>query len=168
MANVDRPHGFRPIEGNLVTHEYPVAAANSVIGVGDLVVLTAAGTIDIAAASATQIIGVAAQAKAASAGGTCLVYDDPDILIEGQMDDGVTTGAALAGMNANFDIVATAATNDQSNQEIDEDSDATTSTLPLKALYLYPVVDNAYGEFNRIVCTINNHVKKSTGVTGLV
>tara|TARA_R100000501_G_C2626202_1_gene119844 strand:- start:720 stop:1226 length:507 start_codon:yes stop_codon:yes gene_type:complete len=168
MANTDRPHGFTVIEGNRSTHSYPVAAANSVIGVGDLVVLTAAGTIDIAAASATQIIGVAAESAAASSGGTILVYDDPNILIEGQMDNTVTTGAALAGMNANYNIVATAATNGTSNQEIDEDSDATTATLPLKALYLYPVPDNAYGEFNRIVCSINNHVKKSTGVDGLV
>lgn len=168
MANVDRPHGFTVVEGNLQTHEYPVAAANSVIGIGDLVILTDAGTVDIAAAGATQIIGVAAQAKADSAGGTILIHDDPNIRIEGQMDDTVTTGAALAGMNANYNIVVTAATNGRSNQEINEDSDATTATLPLKALYLYPVSDNAYGEFNRIVCSINNHVLKSVGVDGLV
>ena len=52
--------------------------------------------------------------------------------------------------------------------EIDEDSVNTTATLPLKALYLYDVVDNAFGEFNRVVCCINNHVKKSLGVTGLI
>jgi hypothetical protein len=171
MANPDKPHGFRPLSSTSGepnrTNEYNVAAANSIIGIGDLLVLTTAGTVDRAAVSATQIIGVAAQAKAASAGGTILVYDDPDIRLEAQTDDGTGTGTDAADLFGNFDIVVTDATNDQSNMEIDESSGSATATLPLKTIALYPDVENEHGEFNRLICIINNHVLKSTGVTGL-
>ena len=171
MANPDRPHGFRPVatpSGTPArTNEYNVAAANTAMGIGDVVVLTTAGVVDAGAASATQIIGIAAQAKAASSGGTMLVYDDPDLLVEAQTDDGTGAATAAADLFGNIDFVATAPSNDMSRMELDESSQADTSTLPFKLLKLYPVSDNEHGEFNRIICSINNHVLKSSGTTGL-
>ena len=177
MANIDNPFGFKPI-GSLIsgsdglhTSEYILADANTVCGVGDLVELTTAGRIDVCAASATQIVGVAAQAADASSGDTILVYDDPFAIFIAQMDDGSGTGTGLAQMYGNFDFVATAATDGLSNMEIDEDSQAATATLPLKAIGLYDGLSgkaaNAYGEFQITKVIINNHVYKSLGVTGL-
>jgi len=137
MANPDRPHGFRPIgtiSGEpLRTREYNVAAANAVIGIGDLVILTTAGVIDRASATATQIVGVAAQEKDASSGGTCLVYDDPHLLVEAQTDDGTGAATAAADLFGNADFVVTDAVSGISRMEIDEDSQAATSTLPLSS-----------------------------------
>lgn len=172
MANVDKPHGFR-ILGTLGggdsarTREYNVASANSVIGIGDLLILTTAGVVDRAAASATQIVGVACQAKAASAGGTILVCDDPNVILEAQTDDGTGTSTAAADLFGNANFVVADAANGISKMEIDEDSQNTTATLPLKLIGLYPDPNNAHGEFNRLMCIINNHVYKSTGVDGL-
>lgn len=171
MANVDRPHGFKILEGCKESHSWPLAAANSIIGVGDFLVLTNAGVVDRAAASATQIIGIAAEAKAASSGGYILIYDDPDIIVEAQTDASSGAGGAdlkaLTAMCLNGDIVVANATNGLSRMEIDQDSGATTAALPLKVLYLYPAVDNEFGDYNRLVCSVNNHVKKSTGVDGV-
>ena len=171
MANVDRPHGFRVLGtlggGELRLQEFPVAAANAVIGTNDLITLQTAGNVDRAAASDTQIVGVAMQPKAASTGGYLLVCVNPDVILEAQTDDGTGTCTALADMFGNIDFVVTNAVNGVSRMEIDESSQANTATLPLKIIGLYPAVDNAFGEFNRLLCTINNHAYKSLGVTGL-
>jgi len=172
MANVDRPHGFTII-GSLSGGEvgrgrsYPLAAANSIIGIGCLITVTTAGVVDRSAASDTQIVGVAMEAKAASSGGYVLVCDDPMVVLEAQTDDGTGTCTALTDMFGNVNFVVTDATNGLSNMEIDEDSQTTTATLPLKVIGLYPDPNNAFGEFNRLVCIINNHVYKSVGVDGL-
>lgn len=171
MANTDRPHGFTVLGalhgGPPSIREYTLAAANTAIGKGDLVTLTTAGVIDQSAASDTQIVGVAMASAAASSGATIPVCDDPLVLLEAQTDDGTGTCTALTDMYGNCNIVAGAATYGMSRMEIDEDTQAATATLPIKVIGLYPVADNAFGEFNRLLCIINNHVYKSTGVTGL-
>jgi len=171
MVNADKPNGFKVVAGPTRVREYTCAAANSVIGRGDFVILTNAGTIDIAAASATQIIGLALEPAAASSGATIRVNDDPDSIYMGQTDASSGGGGAdlnaLAGMNLNADLVATAATNGFSNQEIDQDTGATTQTLPFKILRLHKAVDNAFGDNNQLEFTVNNHVLKSIGVVGV-
>lgn len=171
MANADKPHGFT-ILGTLhgrtpSVREYPVAAANSIIGKGDFVMLQTAGVVDRSAATDTQIVGVAMAPKAASAGGTLLVCDDPMVLLEAQTDDGTGTCTAQTDMYGNTNFVVADATYGMSRMEIDEDSQTTTATLPLKVIGLYPDPNNAFGEFNRLLCIINNHVYKSVGVDGL-
>jgi hypothetical protein len=171
MANVDRPHGFKPIGtlsgSELKTRQYNVKSTNAKISINDPVIFDTTGTIDKAATSATQIVGISAQSIAASTGGTCLVYDDPNLLVEAQTDNGTGTCTAAADLFGNVDFIDTASTTDLSIMELDESSQTTTATLPFKVIALYPVLDNAHGEFNRLVCTINNHVYKSTGTTGL-
>lgn len=170
MANVDRPHGAQPLYrfggGNIALRSYPVAAANTAIGIGDFVTLKVAGNIDQGAASDTQIVGVAAHAKSASAGGNCLVYDQPDLVCEMQ-EDSVSANIALADRYANFNFVVAAASNGISQMEIDSDSANTTNTLPLKLIDLYGDPNNAVGANGDWVVVINNHVYKSLGVTGL-
>lgn len=171
MANPDRPHGFAVI-GSLSpyaarTREYNVAAANTILGKNDLVTATTAGVIDRSAASDVSIVGVVQQPVAASAGGQAQVCDDPLALVEAQTDDGTGASTAATDLFGNADFVVANASNGVSQMEIDQDSQDTTATLPLKLIGLYPVSDNAHGEFNRLICLINNHLYKSTGVAGL-
>lgn len=170
-TNVDRPRGFRPtrtLDGSPITcNSYPVAAANTAMGIGDVVVRTNAGVVDIGAASATQIVGIAAEAKAASAGGYMLVYDNPMTCFAAQTDDGTGTATAQTACNLNINFVATASSGGMSRMELDENTANTTSTLPFTLLRLYPAPGNDLGEFNVWEVCINNHVLKSLGTTGV-
>jgi hypothetical protein len=172
MANQNIPHGFRPVRSNAGGVGQPkisyftLAAANSAIGLGDALIMSS-GDVDIATASAA-LIGIAAEAKAASTGGKIAVWADPQQEFEGQTDDGtgVATSAVLA-IGKNINLVATAPSAGKSKMELDESSAATTATLPFKIIGLYTDPQNAYGEFNRLVVKINNHVLGShTGTVG--
>lgn len=173
MANKDRPHGFQPYGRILRTTNYPLAAANSRVRRGDLLVMTVAGTVNLAAASATQIIGVAAESREANDGAstevrknTIAVYDDPDQHFEAQADSADIS--SVAAIFANYNVVATVSTTQPVSQmEIDGDTGATTATLPIKVLKIHPAMDNAYGGYVRCICVINNHALKSVGVDGL-
>ena len=172
MANVDNPHGFRPVRsinggaGNAKVTYLTLAASNSAIGLGDALILSS-GDVDIAAA-ATALVGIAAEAKAASSGGKIAVWADPMQLFEAQTDDTYATAITAAtaiGMNA--DILATAPSGGKSQMEIDESSVTTTATLQLKIVGLYLDPKNAWGKNERLVVKINNHVFGShTGTVG--
>lgn len=156
MANRDTPYGFKPLRGPFRAQKYQLAAANSAIGVGDLLVQGTDGCVDLAAASATQIVGVALEAKGASNAGEILISDHPETIYVAQCDDG--TAIAQTDMNLNFNIVATASANGVSKMEIDSNTGAVTAALPVRAIRLHKAVDNAFGEFNKIEVKINAHV----------
>ena len=172
MANVNNPNGFMPYKnphggsGQPVVEYLNLAAANSAIGVGDPLTSTS-GYIDRAAASAA-LIGIAAEAKAASSGDTKIaVWSDPAQRFVAQTDDGTATSTSVAAAQANCNFVAGTPSNGRSIAELDQDSATTTATLPFKLLELAPRLDNAYGEFNRWVVVINNHqLKGGTGTAG--
>ena len=168
MANTDKPSGLRPIRGPFRANEYTLAAANAIIGKGDLLAIQADGTIDRAAITTTTGVGVALADADASSGGELLVSDHPATIYAMQTDDGTGTLTAQTGINLNANIIVTNATNGVSRMEIDESSGAVTSTLPLKILRLYRAVDNAFGEFNVLECQINNSVLSGgAGAAGL-
>lgn len=167
-ANVDRPHGFKII-GTMAggcparSESLVLSSTNAIIGIGDLLVLQNDGTVDRAAAGATQIVGVAMEAKSASAGGTILVCTDPMVLLEAQTDGSSGGGGdaltAQTAMFLNADIVVSDATNGLSRMEIDQDEGATTATLPLKVIGLFPAIDNEFGDYNRLIVAINAHAR---------
>lgn len=170
MANVDGPHGFVPVRrlggGCITTTRMVVASDNGSVGVGDLLAIDTNGVITgraAAAAAAGTVAGVAAEPKAANAGGTILVYAAPDIVYEAQTDDGTGTATVQTAVGANIEIVNTAPSNGISQQELDESSAATTNTLPFKVLGLYPIAGNSFGEFNRLEVILNKHVLKGAG-----
>lgn len=172
MPNKNSPHGFKPTRAIYGEHgrtnSYSLTASNAKVAAGDVVVRTNDGLIDRGAASATQIIGVAATGAAASSGASIHVYDNPGQMFEAQTDDGTGTLTAQTGVNANANFVATASTGDISLMEILQNSAANTATLPFRIMGLYPAPDNAFGEFNRLEVMINNHVLGTgTGTTGL-
>ncbi len=173
MANVDAPHGFLPVRaksgGCIVTSRFAVTAANGSMGIGDLIVIDATGLITgraAAAAAAGTVLGIAAEPKAASSGGTMLVWADDDIVFEGQCDDTTGTATAQTCIGNNIDIVNTAPSNGISQQELDESTSAVTATLPFKIIGKYPVVGNDFGQFNRLEVMLNKSLQKSGGDGG--
>lgn len=170
MANPDQPLGFKPIRGPFRTNSYTLAAANTAVYPGDILIVTTAGTIDVGAATSTQIIGVCLSISAASSGAIILVSDHPDTIYMAQMDNASSgSGTVLTGNFGNYNILATAgdAASGTSRMEIDESTLTTTAASPIKVIKLWAFPGNAYGEFVKVECIINNHVFKSTGVTGL-
>lgn len=171
MANLDKPHGFRPVAGPYREREYEKDASATAVGGGDIVVQEADGYIARAAASFTKAVGVALTPSPASTAGKVLVSDHPETIFEGQTDGSSGGGGAdlnaqaAIGLNAN--IVDGTPVNGHSIQEIDQDSGATTSTLPIKILRLYKAVNNEFGDFNRLEFTINNHLYGSAGTDGI-
>ena len=170
MANADGPHGFRPVRALdgccISTQRFAVTAANGAIGIGDLVVIDSTGLItgrSAASPAAGTVVGVAAEPKAASAGGYVAVYASPSIVFEGQTDDGTATATAVTAVGNNINIVDTAPSNGISQQEFDENTAATTNTLVFKILGLYPAVGNAYGEFNRLEVILNKGIMVGAG-----
>lgn len=169
MANRDNPHGFiirYSPTGEVRGEPVILAAANAIIGFGDLLAQTSSGTYDRWASGA--VAGVAMQEAAASSGATILACLDPNIVLSAQTDNGTGTLTSQTGVNLNATVVVGAATNGISRMEIDESSGNTTADLPLKIVGLDPMVGNAFGEFNQLLCIINNHVRKGgTGTAGI-
>ena len=141
--------------------EFDLGASNAIIGIGDPLTQTS-GLIERAAA-ADELVGIAAEPKAASAGGKIKIWCDPMQLFTAQTDDDTTgTAESIAAILSNIDFVVTAATNGHSNCELDESSSTTTAALPFKILRLSPEYSgasgalNAYGVNNRFIVKINN------------
>ena len=171
MANVDNPHGFRPIRtlggGEFRIESLALLGANAIIGKFDLVTLSL-GLVDRSAVTDTAICGIAMEAKAANSADTeILVLTNPDIVMEAQTDDGVATLVTQADMSLNADFIVGNAVNGLSIMEIDDTSGAAGAALPLKMIGLFPAIGNAFGEFNRLECIIQNHIYKSVGTAGV-
>jgi hypothetical protein len=176
MANVDSANGFQPFvdpyggAGQPIITEHDLLATNAEIGFGSPVKV-AAGGVELASA-ADALCGIAAEYKAASAGGKIKVFSNPQQLFVAQTDDGTGTATALAAVGLNIDFVGTGVSNRRSTAELDEDSADTTATLPFKIIKLSPEMNgnavNAFGEFNRLVVKINNHqFQGHTGTAGI-
>lgn len=162
MANTDKPMGFLPYKcpngnGNPVVNYHRLHTSNSEIKKGDPVTFSGANGVDKASAG-NALCGIAAEYKAASSGGTIAVWDDPEQEFVAQTDDGTGTLTAATNMTLNANFVASSNTGDViSNAELDESSGANTATLPFKTFRLAGFIDNAHGEFNRLIVKINNH-----------
>lgn len=163
MANVDRPKGLRPYGD--VLRETPYIAGATIYP-GDAVHMEDDGKVDPATAS-ESIIGVAATYASADLS-EVIVWDDPDQKFIVQADTGTTLAQTAVGLN--YDIVATAgnSTYRVSRMELDSDSGATSSVLPLRLLAFDKAVGNAAGEHADCVVMINNHqASQGAGREGL-
>jgi hypothetical protein len=160
MANRDEPKGFEPWGRIYQCNTY---TAESAIYKGDLLKLNANGTVEPCAAGTTPAIGVALNYSAAA--GEVLVADHPDQMFVCQSDD-ATDPDAQTDMGLNYNIVVGTASTlyRRSAMEIDGSTGATDSNLPIKMLKVLPAVDNALGANARVICTINNHKRKSGDV----
>jgi hypothetical protein len=169
MANKDMPNGFlpylSPADGRPKIHYYDLLTTNDAIGRGDPIVMHSDGFVNRAAAS-DVLVGIAAEPKAANSGGKLAIWDDPMQEFVAQTDNGTGTATAQTCMNLNVNFVAGAPSSGRSIAEIDESSATTTATLPLRIVRLSEELNNALGEFNRLVVRINAH--KAKGGTGTV
>ena len=171
MPNRDGPRGFIPrfhLFGSTIKVEHvTLAAANAAVGVGDPLVEGTDGRMDRAAAG-DPIGGIAAAAAAASSAATIPVYRDPGIVFSAQTDDGTGVATAETAINLNINFIAGAPSGGRSISELDESSATTTATLPFKIRGRWLSPDNAFGEFNELLVTVNNHKDKGgTGTVGL-
>ncbi len=184
MANVDNPHGFRPIGmigGGHYTAGvslYALAATDSkVLARHDLVVRTGTATAEgvpivtrITAGTGNQITGAmigrtngdgtllhdATLNTVASTLQYILVEDNPSVIYEAQMDGAF----AITDMSNNANvIVAAPAVDGKSIMEINSSGITTTATLQVKLLHLIRDVENIVDTNARVAVLINNHTE---------
>jgi hypothetical protein len=162
MANKDLPVGAHP---HGVPRRVTGYKAGGTIYPGDFIKLKSDGTVEVATAL-DALVGVAA--TYAASGATVMVYDDPAQLFVVQSDDNSVD--AQTDINLNYSITATAGdtTYRVSRHELDGNTGATDSNLPLKLLKIDGAVDNALGAAVDCIVKINNHqLSGGTGTTGV-
>ncbi len=99
-----------------------------------------------------------------------MVEDDPAVIYEVQ-EIGTGTYFTATEVSLNCSLVATAGANNTghngfiSGWVLDNSTEATTAALQMKILCLAPRMDNAFGQYAKYWCLINNHVFR-TGVAG--
>ena len=93
--------------------------------------------------------------------------DDPNIIFEVQ-EIGTGTFLTSAAIGLNCDLVAgvPATGVKYSGWQLDNSTEATTSTLNMKLLGLARRSDNAFGQYAKWLCLINNHLYRG-GITGV-
>jgi hypothetical protein len=176
MANINFPHGFRPLMVDLagapvgVNHYGKASANGSAIFAFDLVkgaatsasadgeAIPQKGVAVFATAGTDIILGSSLNYGAASTATLHIVVDDPHALFEAQCDstDSITV-ASFAGKNIN--ALATAQSNGTliSAMQVDSSTVNTTNTLDLKIRDLYRAVTNAEGANAIVEVLINRH-----------
>ena len=172
MANKDFPRGFWPIRhhcgGTIRSHEYIVTTGQTIY-TGDPVMLVAAGTAQvIAATDDVKCIGIAAHYvnDSASAGGKVIqVYDDPFIVFGVQSTTGQTPGLTEVGASA--DMITYAAGSSTTYNSIMELAAASAQTAMFHVIGKVNEVDNAWGEHCDLEVIFNEHRYKSAGTAGI-
>lgn len=162
MANTDRPHGFGGFGAHLRLNPYDVLVGyGTAIFIGDVVVMTADGTLEMAdTVSAQTKLGASASHSAASTATSSaeplLVLDHPDQLFEAQ-DDGVsvTVHQNLIGSKADhIDTHSGSTTTLLSGHELDG-SDMTSGAGGFAILDLVQREDNTVANNADWVCQLN-------------
>lgn len=184
MANVDAPNGFRPVRhltgGVIRLGEYSIASAyDTDIFYGDPVERTGTGkNIAVAAAGNVDNIGIFGGCRYVNAQGeqkfskywpadtvatdiVALVYDDPNIVFECQID---TIAEADVGNQVDWDLGTGSTVTGISGSFADESTKGTTGGS-FHILGLVPRVKNAYGAYAKIEVAFAEHALK-TGAAG--
>jgi hypothetical protein len=167
MANVNYPHGLRPLGVSLsggpgLFQLFKKAASlDTLIAVYDAVARVADGSITSKDADITQgstaYTGVAMNYGAASTATTHTVLVDPGQVFECQGDGGGSLDEVDMGLNTNLILTAGSATTKLSKHALGEAAKLTTATLDVHLLQLLNVPDNAYGAYARIEIVFNGH-----------
>lgn len=175
MANVDNPHGLRPLmrtlEGGFpFCREYKKdSSEGTAIFQWDAVNRENDANIEAASATpgTTTYQGVSLNYGAASTETFHIVIISPSAVYEAQdNDDSDGFAEADMGLNVNLELNAGSATTKISGHELDESTANTTNTLDM---HMHEKLDdprNAYGEFCRVIVTFNKH-RLGLGVAGV-
>jgi hypothetical protein len=168
MANVDNPHGLRPLMRSVEGGPCQVRQYTKDVGealavfIHDLVTVETDGAIaPNGTPGTTRWLGVSLNWGAAATVSTHLVVVSPSALFEGQDNDD-TDGFDAADMHAgvNIELNAGNATTLVSKHELDESSIHASNAKDLKMLGLLNVPNNAFGEHARIEVLINLHLMR--------
>lgn len=169
MANVDNPHGLRPIMRTLaggfpaIEEFKKVVGLDTAIFINDAVARIADGSIssknstDITPGT-TLYSGVSLNYGKASTATLHQVIINPDAIYEAQ-DNADTDGFAEADMGLNCQLIlgAGSTTTLISGHELDESEINAGAGYDVKLLKLYDVADNAYGSHCRVEVMFNKH-----------
>ncbi len=175
MANIDNPHGLRPLMRTLAGGAPGLAYFKKAAGYGtalflfDAVNQVADGSIEASATPGTTLYsGVNLNYGEPTKATEHLVIADPNAVYEAQCDDGgaATLDEADRGLNCNLLLGAGNALTMISGHEIDGSAKAVTATLDVKLLDKLAAVDNAYGAFSRFEIVFNKH-RMHPAVAGL-
>jgi hypothetical protein len=161
MANVNSPHGFRPLmrsitggPGQACVGAHKIAGVGTALFINDVVTLQGSGTKPNASiapsAAGSAHYGVNLIYGAASVASDHLIIPGDKQLFEAQID---TVTMAQLEMNAALVAGAGSALLQVSGHTLG--SVATTNTLGVKLLGLYQSPDNAVGAFARVICMFN-------------
>ena len=171
MANVNNPHGLRPLmrtdaggapECENYTKEVGYAAA---IYIWDPVTLLAGvlnGPASGITAGTTRYLGVCmGPGSAASIAAALLIMTSRDAMYEAQEDNSGAANvvAAKMGYDANLTTTAGDATRFTSKVQVSGTSINTTSSLDVNIRRLLAVIDNAYGAYARLEIKFNKHLQ---------
>ena len=174
MANVNNPHGLRPLMRTLAggfptIEEFDKAAGYATaIFINDAVNRVADGSIEASATPGTTLYtGVSLNYGKPSKATKHQVIVSPDAIYEAQ-DNGAVDGfnAADMGLNCNLALGSGNATTLISGHKLDEASANTTNSLDVKLLKLLDVPDNAAGSYSRVEVMFNKH-RMAMGVAGV-
>jgi len=164
-ANGDTPLGFRPTGRDYGCNPYQVLSTYATaIKAGSAVEKVTSGYVELASGGDTAILGVAANAIAASTGGTLWVYDDP--MQRFIIQDNAAETLTIAAEGANVDFTDESSSTDESNMELAADGiTASTANCRImgKAKTRYPDgEENDYGDNCDWTVMFNEHTLKST------
>lgn len=179
MANLDYPHGLRPITFGARVRRYEVDSSNSPrIGLYDPVKMQNDGHVAKAAADSDAtptnvILGVVVgifnfdgepiRYLPTATAGWVSVCDDPDALFVIQDDDSDTPTVAIVGANADITTASCNITTGVSTVQLAVDGVATTASLQLRIVALWLDPANSWDAVNAdVIVQINTHFYTAT------
>jgi len=176
MANTDAPRGFWPLRNldggqDFRTKTYLVAASQTIYP-GDVVDLTSAGNVTVAAADAgVSAVGIAATyvaSVASSTSQTVMVYDDPNCVYGVQTVTGTSYAAAMVGATCDHTAGSGVAATKVSGHELNIGA-LNTSGAAMQFLILGIIdrPDNAVGAHADVEVIFNQHFWKGAGNAGV-
>lgn len=164
MANLNAPHGLRPLMRTVDGGEVTIRELEKVVGYAtaifqhDAVNQVADGSIEASATpGTTRYSGVALNFGAASKATRHSVIVSPTAVYEAQGDGSGSLDQVDRGLNANLVLTAGNATTKQSKHQIGESTKAVTATLDVKLIDFLNVPDNDYGANARFEIRFNKH-----------
>lgn len=170
MPNSNRPQGLIPLSrsfsgGAIQTTLHRKAAGYGVrIRAFDVVNRVASGDIERSITPGTTLIsGVSLTFGAASTATEHIVIEDPGQLYVAQ-PNGAGLAATDAGINANIVLGTTLV--DRSDDQINASALGTEATRDLKVHQLLADPDNTWGQWAKIIVSINSH-RLNAGVVGV-
>ena len=163
MANVNNPHGFRPLMRSVtggvssIMNAHKLAGDGTALYIGDAVTLAANATKDtqcITASAATDLLAGVNLIYGALSTATdhAIIPGDGEQVFEVQIDT-----AAVANISYNAALVATAGDTGTKLSKHSANGVATTNTLNLRLVGKYRSPDNAWGAYARVEVIFNKN-----------